>query len=452
MRQIVKPTLVGAAIGCVLVTIFATGEMLGQPDQPPVPVVLILALAMGGLLVGAPIGAGVGAVVGWVRRRRETQHEEVTEHAPAYATAAAASSDPGPSPTTGSTPAPRAPAAPLQHDPAARSAARERVATASQQQAQRQGHIAPADLAPVAPAPHRSPREDVDLADPERLNRVLEEIDAMPGMDDAAAQVRTMARRIMLDQRRRAEGLAVSDQGLHLLLIGPRGVGKTTLARIWGRVLVACGLLPSGHVVETDRGGLVGATVGSTAPKTTEQIDKAMGGVLFVDEAYALSPDTGGQASNDFGAEAISTLLKAMEDRRGEFVVIMAGYPADMERLLDSNEGLRSRFPRTLTLDHYSGDVVTEIALSMAKSQDYALTDEAVALLRTVLTRMAGAKGKDWANGRTARDLLDAVISAQSDRLGQDESIEPHREVLMTLTEEDVREAVRQRFSWVLEG
>lgn len=448
MRNLIKPTLIGAAIGCALVTVFATGQMLDHPDAPPMPVIILMALVMGGLVVGAPAGGAVGGVIGLVRHRRQVQQEEVQQ--PAYATSGA-SPGPSPSPTTGSAPASPSPAAPLHHDPAAHAAARQRVADANQRLAQRQGHSAPEPLAPVTPAPQRPEHAAVDRSDPERLNRVLAEIDSMPGMEAAGAQVRRMANRITVDQERREAGLPVTDQGQHLLLIGPRGTGKTTLARLWGKVLAATGILPVGHVVETDRQGLVGSTVGSTAPMTTQQVEKAQGGVLFIDEAYTLAPASAGQGSNDYGQEAVATLLKAMEDKRGQFAVIAAGYPGDMERFLDSNEGLRSRFSKTLTLDHYGPDAIYDIALSMAGKAGLEYTPEADALLRKALTRMAVAKSKDWANARSARDLLDATISAQADRLGA-ESGPRAQGALSTLTEADVRDAIEETFPWVLEG
>ncbi|WP_180802296.1 AAA family ATPase [Kytococcus schroeteri] len=234
-------------------------------------------------------------------------------------------------------------------------------------------------LAPVKPAPNPVTRSGVDLRDPERLNRVLDELDSLPGLESVASQVRTLANRVRLNEERKTRGLRVSEVGMHAVFVGPPGTGKTTVARVRGRMLAATGLLPSGHVIETDRSGLVAQYQGHTAQKTGRVIDSAKGGVLFIDEAYSLTPP--GPASNDFGSEAVDTLLKRMEDDRSEFCVIVAGYTREMERFLESNTGLRSRFAQTVTFPNYGAEALQSILESMVARDDYRIAAEAEALL-----------------------------------------------------------------------
>ena len=278
----------------------------------------------------------------------------------------------------------------------------------------------------------------VDLFDPARLNRVLAELDDSPGLETVSAQVRTMANRAMLDTQRREAGLPVAEAGYHATFIGPAGTGKTTVARVWGKALAAMGVLPRGHTVEVDRADLVGGFIGQTAPKTLARIDEAMGGVLFIDEAYTL---TQAKASgNDFGSEAVATLLKAMEDRRGKFVVIVAGYDTEMAQFLDSNSGLRSRFSQHISFPTYDGPACVRIFDTMCTKAGYTLTTRAQAALQQNMYRVAAARPPGWANARSVRGLLDAAASAQAGRLsGASAALD--REALSLLTTEDITAA-----------
>lgn len=296
-------------------------------------------------------------------------------------------------------------------------------------------------LAPVKPAPSPVTRSGVDLSDPQRLNRVLDELDSLPGLETVAGQVRTLANRVRLNEERRQRGMKVTAVGMHAVFVGPPGTGKTTVARVWGRVLAAVGLLPSGHVIETDRAGLVGQHVGETAQKTTKVIDSARGGVLFIDEAYSLTPD--GPASNDFGSEAVDVLLKRMEDARSEFCVIVAGYPREMERFLESNTGLRSRFAQTVTFPNYDANALQTILEGMAAKDDYRIAGEAEEMLARALTRLAAAPPTGWANARSMRGLLSAMVDAQSERLATADLAE---EDLGLLSEADVRAALTRHY------
>ena len=320
MRTVGKHALWGAVIGTAAVTVFATGEMLADASREgvPFPVTLILAMAMGGLLIGAPAGAVVGVLAGWARGRSQggapTPAEPAPTFAPPFPYSPPAQQPPktpaAPEPTPTPTPAPERPA--LDREAVIHSANEVRKRMAEENERRR-----PQLLAPVKPAPSPVTRSGVDLRDPDRLNRVLDELDSLPGLESVAGQVRALANRVRLNEERKARGMKVSAVGMHAIFVGPPGTGKTTVARVWGRVLAATGLLPSGHVIETDRAGLVGQHVGETAQKAAKAIDSARGGVLFIDEAYSLTPD--GPASNDFGSEAVDVLLKAWRTRETRF-------------------------------------------------------------------------------------------------------------------------------------
>jgi nitrous oxidase accessory protein NosD len=212
----------------------------------------------------------------------------------------------------------------------------------------------------------------------------------------------------------------------NLVFAGNAGTGKTTVARLYGRILAALGLLTRGHLVETGRGDLVGEYVGHTAPKTQAVFRRAIGGVLFIDEAYALVPH--GQAA-DFGQEAVSTLVKLMEDHRDDVVVIAAGYPRDMERFIDSNPGLASRFTRTLTFADYSSRELVGIVRQLAEQYDYRLSDETVARLGEYITGIP--RGERFGNGRTARQVFQRMTEHQAQRVARLETSGPEDLTLM---------------------
>lgn len=442
MKRIIRHAAIGAAIGCGIVTLFAVGEMLGSPDREgvPLPAVIVLALAFGGPW-GAGIGAVVGGIVGLVRRRRAVAQE--SEPKPVYATApattqpspAAASDDDGPAPEVLPVmpTVPRATPEPV----TTTTEQREAVRQANARIGQRQGHLVPAPLAPVRPQPQRPDPEQVDLSDPERVNVILRELDAMPGLEAVTEQVASLAETVRGNERRKRAGLRTAEVGLHLIFSGPPGTAKTTVANAWSRVLCATGLLPTERTKVVKREDLVGQHVGATAIKTREVIDGALGGVLFIDEAYSLASTGGG--GPDFGAEAIEVLLARMEEERGRLAVIVAGYPDDIETLLASNAGLRSRFEETIRFEPYDAPTLVRIAQAIAHEADYEWDDDALDVLRAAFTRLVAAPPEGWANGREVRKVLGQASRAQSRRLGE---AEPER----TLTADDARTALQRLY------
>jgi SpoVK/Ycf46/Vps4 family AAA+-type ATPase len=243
-----------------------------------------------------------------------------------------------------------------------------------------------------------------------------------------------MVKVMQLVRRRSEAGLPAPPLSRHLVFAGNSGTGKTTVARLYGRILAAVGLLSRGHLVEADRGTLVGEYVGHTAPKTTAAFRSALGGVLFIDEAYALVPH-GGQGG-DFGREAIATLVKLMEDHRDDVVVIVAGYPEEMERFVDVNPGLASRFTRTLVFEDYDDEELVRIVEANARQHQYVLSEGT----RESLLEYFGAVGRDerFGNGRTARQAFQRMTERQARRLADTAFEAATGEDLMILLPQDV--------------
>ena len=241
----------------------------------------------------------------------------------------------------------------------------------------------------------------------------LDELSRMIGLDTVKTEIATLVSRLQVEAARRERGLPVAPISLHMVFAGPPGTGKTVVARLYGAILRDLGVLEKGHLVETDRAGLVGGYVGHTALKTKEKIAEAMDGVLFVDEAYALASRA--ETGHDFGREAIDTLLKEMEDKRDRLVVIVAGYPDLMGRFLASNPGLPSRFTKTILFPNYSVDSLVTIFHYLAERDGLRASRDADALLENYLERALKASG--FANGRTARTLLERAREAQASRV-----------------------------------
>ncbi|MFG3345744.1 right-handed parallel beta-helix repeat-containing protein [Streptomyces sp. NPDC048018] len=242
----------------------------------------------------------------------------------------------------------------------------------------------------------------------------LEALNALVGLDGVKEQVATLVNLNKLARRRELAGMPALPMSRHLIFAGPPGTGKTTVARLYGSILAELDVLPSGHLVEVARADLVASIIGGTAIKTTEVFQQALGGVLFIDEAYTLSQGTGGSGP-DFGREAIDTLVKLMEDHRDEVVVIVAGYSEEMRGFLDSNPGLASRFSRTVEFENYGDDELTTIVAMSAASHGYQLADGTREALRLHFETMP--KGADFGNGRAARKVFEEMVDRQASRL-----------------------------------
>ena len=264
------------------------------------------------------------------------------------------------------------------------------------------------------------------------LHQTLAELDQLVGLTAVKKQVETLVNLAKVFAIRRKMGLPVPDMSFHLAFLGNPGTGKTTVARIIARLYGELGLLSKGQLVEVDRSGLVANFVGQTATKVEAVVQQAMGGVLFIDEAYALD----GGAENDFGHEAVATLIKAMEDHRSDLVVIAAGYTDQMQRFLDINPGIRSRIGRTITFDDYSPPEMVAIFRGMAAQERFALPGGADAILATAFQRLWDDRGKDFANARDVRNAFERVVEAQATRLCSLEN--PTQTDMTTITAEDL--------------
>lgn len=250
-------------------------------------------------------------------------------------------------------------------------------------------------------------------AAPRTLAEIQAELDQLVGLESVKEQVRTLLAYLQVKARRNVHGLTDVAISQHLVFLGNPGTGKTTVARLLAEAYGAMGLLKKGHLVEVDRAGLVGQYVGHTAAKTGRVVKQALDGVLFIDEAYALSPSNiGGQ---DFGAEAIEALLKRMEDNRDRLVVIAAGYPKLMNSFLNSNPGLRSRFSRELEFRDYGTDELVAITERMATSGQFILGPGTHDALTLILESMI--RDERFGNARVSRTLFEQAINSQALRL-----------------------------------
>ena len=271
----------------------------------------------------------------------------------------------------------------------------------------------------------------------ESLEDLQKQLDSMIGLDEVKEQVHSIINELKIDELRKSKGLKVFNTSKHLVFKGNPGTGKTTIARLLSKIYRELGILEKGQLVEVDRGGIVAGYVGQTALKTKEKIDEAMGGILFIDEAYTLA-----KGENDFGQEAIDTLLKAMEDHRDEFIVIVAGYDEPMEAFLQSNPGLKSRFNEYIHFDDYSEEELFMIFGLLCEQNDFRMDLEAQETLKTYLNDLCIHKPDNFANGREMRNLFDKSKSAHANRLASLNEISD--EDLITFKKDDLLKAIEE--------
>lgn len=271
------------------------------------------------------------------------------------------------------------------------------------------------------------------------LDDILGDLDRYIGMDEVKKAVREIAFTVYNSVQRAQRGLGEQEKsGIHIVLTGNPGTGKTTIARKLGEILEAIGYLDSGHVVEVDRSKMVSPYQGET-PKVVDRLcDKAMGGILFVDEAYTLAPVSQGGERDQQGAQALEQLMKRMEDDRGKFVVIAAGYRQEMDNLFRINPGVRSRFSYFLNIDDYTPDQLFAIMQVFAKEKKYVFTPEAEQLALKMITEIYNSRDKDFANGRTMRQLFDKICSKQAERLQKGNMAMLTNEQMMSIDVADI--------------
>lgn len=282
----------------------------------------------------------------------------------------------------------------------------------------------------------KAPEEET--AEPEKIEDLKAELDEYIGLESVKDEVRDLINMVTVWKLRREHDLPAPDLSLHMVFSGNPGTGKTMMARYMARVYHSLGILSKGQLVEVDRSGLVAGYVGQTAIKTASVIERAKGGVLFIDEAYSLSS---GRSENDYGSEAIETLLKAMEDNRDDLVVIVAGYTDLMQEFIDSNPGLQSRFNRYLNFEDYTVDEMTAIFELQCKKNCYVLSDENDGEAKKMLVGLIENERKDadFGNARGIRNLFERILIEQANRLAASENVT--RESLMTITAEDIEHA-----------
>ena len=264
-----------------------------------------------------------------------------------------------------------------------------------------------------------------------------EELNDLIGLEEVKAEVRSLANFVKVQKQRQEKGLKTPNLSYHLVFTGSPGTGKTTVARIVARIYKDLGILKKGHLVETDRSGLIGQYVGQTAPRVNAMCDSALNGVLFIDEAYAI---TQSESGNDYGAEAVATLLKRMEDDRDRLVVIVAGYTNEMKKFIDTNPGLQSRFNRYIHFPDYSSDDLYKIFRKYLKKNEYTITKEAANYLKERLDYAVEHKDRNFGNARFVRNVFEKTIQAQANRIAKAGKV-PEAE-LVEITLADVKNAI----------
>lgn len=276
-----------------------------------------------------------------------------------------------------------------------------------------------------------TPQKDSNNLD--NIEDILKELSNLIGLEELKAEINNLVNFLKIQQKRQELGLSKVPITLHLVFCGSPGTGKTTVARLIGKIYRELGILKKGHCIETDRSGMVAQYIGHTAEKVDKLIESALDGVLFIDEAYTLKPENAGK---DFGQEAIDTLLKRMEDYRDRLVVIVAGYPNEMSRFIGSNPGLESRFTRYFTFADYQPAELCAIFEKICHAHHYQLDEAAEKALLNKFTKLYNCRNKNFGNGRLARNLFEQTIEKQATRLSKQTNLT--KKDIITITQEDI--------------
>ncbi len=289
-------------------------------------------------------------------------------------------------------------------------------------------------------APRASSTSSVETT-PVTYDEALAELDSLVGLESVKAEVKKLASFIKISEERKKAGLKVPPMTYHMVFTGNPGTGKTTVARIMAKIFRSLGVLKKGHLVETDRSGLVAGYVGQTAEKTNEIIDKALDGVLFIDEAYALTEDGG----KGYGGEAIATLLKRMEDERDRLIVVVAGYTEEMKKFIDANPGLKSRFNRYIEFPDYSAAELAEMFRRTAKKNQYTLAPDIATNLVPALAALTRRRDRQFGNGRFVRNLFEKSVERQAVRLAAASNPSPEDLSMLTAADVDLKPPPEER-------
>ena len=272
-------------------------------------------------------------------------------------------------------------------------------------------------------------KNDPDDIDMDEIKSILAEVDSLIGLGNVKKEIHDMVNIMLINEMRRRKGLKSPVMSRHLVFTGNPGTGKTTIARAIGKIYKTLGILEKGHMIETDRSGMVAGYVGQTAEKVNEIVNQAMGGILFIDEAYSLVSESEG----DFGQEAINTLLKQMEDHRDSLIVIVAGYTNEMNSFINSNPGLRSRFNRYIQFDDYSNEELLQIFKLYIQEQDYSLEENSDEMILSAIEKLKESEQENFGNARSVRNYFEKVISNQANRLMSDMSAASDTDELMKI-------------------
>ncbi|RZJ49666.1 MAG: AAA family ATPase, partial [Flavobacterium sp.] len=278
-------------------------------------------------------------------------------------------------------------------------------------------------------------KNTADLPEEDTLEKVLEELNLLVGLKEVKQDVAELINLLEIQKKRSKQGLKNVEITLHTVFLGPPGTGKTSVARLLSRIFKHLGFLSKGQMYETDREGLVAGYVGQTAAKVNTAVEASLGGVLFIDEAYALTQNLTG---NDYGTEAVNTLIKRMEDHRDDLAVVVAGYTEPMQIFIESNPGLRSRFNRFFHFKHFNPEELFQIFESFCKKSDFIVSEEAKEKLTDTFELLYAEKDESFGNARVVRNLFEKCVQNQANRIVKLKKL--NQKILKTFSEEDIPE------------